>query len=600
MMKIMLLAVASLALHASATSFAGSEVRVSDGNRKIIAPDGSFNVNGHVLGHGRWLNGQRFAVKVQSWGNIWWVGDVVSNFTTFRGMMTAAVHFEAEVATATPRHWEAGSATAPVSSTYFLAPGGRSCTSECTHRGSVCDSQKVATAASSLPFCRSLLTGLGMSYGRSGTYHDDNAGCTYHPGQTGWAQIMQKPSNGPQCDVVNADRSRQRVCACAPRPTPAPTPSTSKPICVRDCIAATSSCCRRFFRFERLCTVNAHRSPLFPGISSACNSARCPSSGCHFTSAMIQKTSTPTPTPTPQAKIVKIVKISSKSGEWWSPSEVTLSASDPVTITYEVRPDSATSECIGAFSHNMKRWGSGGEDALTWYGAPHRKDFAFRLGMFKGFPRQGDSLSMRTISSGVWHRFKVTLLRGSASYSVDGHHFATMQLRPGDAPAKGYVGMIRYASDYSFRNMVIRDATGEVVYPPRPFRGSGETGSSGSGAKPSHHDAAKDPRMDGFRFSFGSAGIGAVAGLLLGIVLAVACRSRSSYPGEAHFQVVGPPSYESEAHGIEVLAVDPPMKELPLPVAPPVEYESPMHQLPAIAEAPVVAVAEEVTSSDQV
>ena len=44
---------------------------------------------------------------------------------------------------------------------------------------------------------------------------DDNSGCTYHPDQNGWAQIMDKSGLAePTCTEINKDPKRQRVCAC--------------------------------------------------------------------------------------------------------------------------------------------------------------------------------------------------------------------------------------------------------------------------------------------------------------------------------------------------------------------------------------------------
>ena len=72
----------------------------------------------------------------------------------------------------------------------------------------------------------------------------------------------------------------------------------------------------------------------------------------------------------------------------WLAEWVELDESAPAVLEYDARPAEAESECIGAFSRTKARWagGSRGEDALTWYAAPHRDDFAFRTAMFGGFP----------------------------------------------------------------------------------------------------------------------------------------------------------------------------------------------------------------------
>ena len=62
-------------------------------------------------------------------------------------------------------------------------------------------------AAASMSACRNTLDGLGMSYGSEGEYADGgSAGCTYHPGQSGWAQ-RSKRRCGPD---VRSSRRRSR------------------------------------------------------------------------------------------------------------------------------------------------------------------------------------------------------------------------------------------------------------------------------------------------------------------------------------------------------------------------------------------------------
>ena len=95
---------------------------------------------------------------------------------------------------------------------YFLATGGQSCDDACASAGG-CDLAAITFAAWSVEACKRVLDYLGVSYGVSGDYTSpgDTSGCTYHPDQTGWAQL-----NGynPTCGRVNSDPSRQRVCAC--------------------------------------------------------------------------------------------------------------------------------------------------------------------------------------------------------------------------------------------------------------------------------------------------------------------------------------------------------------------------------------------------
>jgi hypothetical protein len=110
----------------------------------------------------------------------------------------------------------------PSPSHYFLADGGESCSTACAKDSPVaraCDLRAITAAAASVATCKIVLSALGMSYTHSSMHFDDDSGCTYHPGQTGWAQVMNSGHDSgatpaPTCDVVNADSSRRRVCAC--------------------------------------------------------------------------------------------------------------------------------------------------------------------------------------------------------------------------------------------------------------------------------------------------------------------------------------------------------------------------------------------------
>lgn len=77
------------------------EVRVSDGNKKIIKKNGEFWVNGQLLGTGKWISPTRYAVFVKQWGNRWWIGDLVSE-----GMLTTTVLSEREIYSAKPSNLE--------------------------------------------------------------------------------------------------------------------------------------------------------------------------------------------------------------------------------------------------------------------------------------------------------------------------------------------------------------------------------------------------------------------------------------------------------------------------------------------------------------
>ena len=95
----------------------------------------------------------------------------------------------------------------------FLATGGKSCTEACTVKGLICDIDVIRHVASDFSICKETLKALRATAEREGTFPDDNSGCTYHPGGTGFYQLMNngKPTT---CDVKNSDGSRQRVCSC--------------------------------------------------------------------------------------------------------------------------------------------------------------------------------------------------------------------------------------------------------------------------------------------------------------------------------------------------------------------------------------------------
>jgi hypothetical protein len=96
---------------------------------------------------------------------------------------------------------------------FLLAAGGESCTQFCTKQGKQCDPKALKEAASSPRECRRIIRSLGKRVSRGGQYRDDNSGCTYHPGQTGWYQVMRR-SGDPECDAVNSGSARQRICSC--------------------------------------------------------------------------------------------------------------------------------------------------------------------------------------------------------------------------------------------------------------------------------------------------------------------------------------------------------------------------------------------------
>ena len=66
-------------------------------------------------------------------------------------------------------------------SQYFLADGGKSCSTACANKASTCNLRAITSAASSVARCRDVVSSLGMSFKKSGMYTDDDSGCTFHP-----------------------------------------------------------------------------------------------------------------------------------------------------------------------------------------------------------------------------------------------------------------------------------------------------------------------------------------------------------------------------------------------------------------------------------
>merc|ERR1712187_707746 len=98
---------------------------------------------------------------------------------------------------------------------FFLAQGGQSCTQACKDRGNrQCDAAALEAAAQSMSVCKKIVELWGGKTPQEGSDSpDDNSGCTYHPGDQGWYQLMRKDAD-PECAAVNSDPSRQRICSC--------------------------------------------------------------------------------------------------------------------------------------------------------------------------------------------------------------------------------------------------------------------------------------------------------------------------------------------------------------------------------------------------
>ena len=76
-------------------------IRISDGHIKEIQLDGKFLVADNLLGVGQWISDDRFTVRVEDWGGIWWVGQLTDG-----GMLTATVDTANETLNVIPNHFE--------------------------------------------------------------------------------------------------------------------------------------------------------------------------------------------------------------------------------------------------------------------------------------------------------------------------------------------------------------------------------------------------------------------------------------------------------------------------------------------------------------
>lgn len=79
----------------------GRVIRVKDSNKKEIRLDGTFLVNGSILGVGQWISDSRYTVQVSDWEDIWWVGEMVET-----GMLTTSVDTLDEAYKALPTNLE--------------------------------------------------------------------------------------------------------------------------------------------------------------------------------------------------------------------------------------------------------------------------------------------------------------------------------------------------------------------------------------------------------------------------------------------------------------------------------------------------------------
>ena len=103
-----------------------------------------------------------------------------------------------------------------------MAQGGETCSEACEAMNATCDLGAIQDAASDVSVCKAMIESVGYAPSKGGRYPDDNSGCTYHPGQTGWYQLMDNGKD-TTCEARNADKSRRRVCFCQVETEPAET-----------------------------------------------------------------------------------------------------------------------------------------------------------------------------------------------------------------------------------------------------------------------------------------------------------------------------------------------------------------------------------------
>ena len=187
--------------------------------------------------------------------------------------------------------------------------------------------------------------------------------------------------------------------------------------------------------------------------------------------------------PSPRLKLRDVVGpdgcVAQSGTNTWIPEDVVFPAAGPsqrVVFRYEVRVE-GQGEVIGGLSRSRARFGTGVEDALTWYLAPHRTEFGLRTRMFQQLG--GGTLRRNiTLVPGRWHNVvmvlekhdmriahtqnTVTVVKGY--YYLDGERvhinvlrMSNTRLDPVDrwgVPGQRF-GMVTYDTSYSWRNATI-------------------------------------------------------------------------------------------------------------------------------------------------
>merc|ERR1711959_260969 len=564
---------------AAAVQGSGTELRVSDGNRKIIAADGTFTVNGNVLGNGQWITNTRFIVNVKAWGNIWWVGQVAFNAgtQTVSGMKTTTVKHRSQCEGANPRHFEAGSqgvsSHTAGSGKFSEATAAAFCKKKCQAKGFCCNDFRVGSNQMLSCAQACMIRARGTSQQQCEGHCDRNgqSGCQKTIGAHTYSMCSRCKDLKASCPW-GVHKKKECTVGCTMTMTTPSKPSKAASSTAYECTESKNFIVGVQYRQRSLTDGCKHKGaklicdahPIYGGANSHalhmkwCKAQCTKQANCigffmqkhmngHEICGFYHGASPHKVMRASSARWVHhnhkygaVCQLSQGQHKHAAPAKHELQVTVESGVSYEttniaeyktstraqceqkfkdwnrkqtvkspaytwfdraswaktcfLRKDlnnkkpmtgaasgtyptvkktavvhtvsSAASECIGAFSHNKKRWSGGkkGEDALTWYVAPHRADFNFRTKVFGGFPRVLRT-NQRKVSKNTWHRVEVQLSLKKATYSVDGKHFASVSLRRGEVPKTGFVGMIRYASTYEFKHLSVVNTRGVQVFP---------------------------------------------------------------------------------------------------------------------------------------
>jgi len=101
---------------------------------------------------------------------------------------------------------------------FYLSQSSKNCESTCAlQMGGTCDRKATRYAGHSVAGCRVLVDHFGnLDYTSSGSYTEENSGCTYGDfPDSKWVQVVKVPPDGQAtCDTISSDPNRHRICGC--------------------------------------------------------------------------------------------------------------------------------------------------------------------------------------------------------------------------------------------------------------------------------------------------------------------------------------------------------------------------------------------------